>query len=95
MLTHKLVLGLRVEGRDDDVSQSCRVKFCADKLCQSPLCCSWDHKHVTVVVGVVVEQTTALMVYVSCPGYEMPGRSSFSFHSFHNSMALWGLVAIW
>ena len=47
-----------------------------------------------VVVVVDVEQATAPMAYVSCPGCEISGRSGFAFHSSLNSKALSGLAII-
>ena len=36
----------------------------------------------------VVEQATALTVYVSYRGFVIPGRSGFAFHNSHNSRSL-------
>ena len=46
------------------------------------------------VVVVVVELTTAPTVDVSCPDFEIPGRSGFAFHGFNNFKALMRLGAI-
>ena len=46
------------------------------------------------VVVIVVELTTAPTVDVSCPDFEIPGRSGFAFHGFNNFKALMRLGAI-